>query len=365
MADSADEEILLREETGECSKSKFEAVTIPIDDWNFMKDQNARILKRLDKQDKKRKRLSSASDSDSESSDCATLARGQKTAKTKRTDQRSFSKDETSSLVEDDLEMLISSQSHTTKQVDTTVLDDIEQEFEPDTDVGPPILEKLAKVLGTMGKGKMDDERMNTKFDKHKRPQNCETLIVPRVNPEIWSVLDHSTKSADLKLQRTQKCLLKATYALANTADKCVKSEMQHMKDLVRDISDAVSLNLKTVHEMSMERRSKILNSPTVNKKYRKLTSDDIPITEHLFGDDLKSVLTAIDSTAKLGANFALSTKGRKFFPKFDSPKNGGWVDRRRGTQGQRQWTPRAGRGRGQRYRTRWPQRTTTQAFQA
>ena len=51
---------------------------------------------------------------------------------------------------------------------------DIEQEYEVDTDVGPAINEQLAKVLATMAKDKMEPEKFKQKWEKHKRPANSE-----------------------------------------------------------------------------------------------------------------------------------------------------------------------------------------------
>ena len=89
--------------------------------------------------------------------------------------------------------------------------------------------------------------------------------MVPKHNPEIWNILDDS--SNDLKLQRTQKNLLKATFALVKTGNACVKSTNAKMKTLLRDVTGAIGLNLKTIHELSMERRAKILSAQNVNQK--------------------------------------------------------------------------------------------------
>ena len=67
--------------------------------------------------------------------------------------------------------------------------------------MGPPINDQLAKVLKTMTKGKMDENKIKEKCEKHKRLSNVEQPVVPKVNLEIWRILDHNTKSADLKLQ--------------------------------------------------------------------------------------------------------------------------------------------------------------------
>ena len=59
--------------------------------------------------------------------------------------------------------------------------------------------------------------------------------------------------------------------ALAYSCDTCVGSESQEMKNLVKNLSDAMSWNLKVVQEISLERRSSILSSLNINKKYRNL----------------------------------------------------------------------------------------------
>lgn len=41
--------------------------------------------------------------------------------------------------------------------------------------------------------------------------------MVPKVNPEV--TLDHATKTADLKLQKRQKILMKAVYAATQTCN--------------------------------------------------------------------------------------------------------------------------------------------------
>ena len=114
-----------------------------------------------------------------------------------------------------------------------TVLDGIQQEFDQEDDVGLPINEKLATVLKTMAKGKLDEEKLKKKCDTHKRPKNVDQLTVPKVNPKIWSILDHHTRTNDLRMQRKQKLMIKAVNALAYSCDVCIKSGSGTMTDLV------------------------------------------------------------------------------------------------------------------------------------
>ena len=69
------------------------------------------------------------------------------------------------------------------------------------------------------------------------------------------------------------------------------------MQHLVKNLSDAMSLNLKVVHEVSLEGRSRILSSPNI-KKYQKLSIDD-----------LKAVLNSVDSSSNPGLNYVQSSR--------------------------------------------------------
>ena len=65
-----------------------------------------------------------------------------------------------------------------------------------------------------------------------------------------------------------------------------------------------------------MDRRGKILNTQ-LNRKYRKLGSAEVPITDLLFGSDLKAACANFDTTSKvgLGLNQSNANKSQKFFP--------------------------------------------------
>lgn len=340
-------------------------VTISLKDWELMKKQNLSILKELKAVRKEQKKKRSCSDTENSLSSAEPQAK-----KTKHNENTQDTDPDPDAQIE---ELMIhnvitmektSNDENLVEDDATECLDDIEQEYEGESDSGPAIHEKFAKLLLTMSKGKMEVETLKMKLEKHKRPQNCEMLIVPRVNPEIWAVMDNVAKSADLKTQKLQKNILKATIAMVKAGDMCVQSSSTEMKSTLRDITDAIGINLKTIHDLSMERRQKILSASNINQKYKKLASGEIEISDLLFGNDLKSVLSSIESSSKLGLSMTQSNRGRKFSPAF--PKNGAWGFRGRG-RGNQMWMPvsssshRGTRGRGQRSRGRWFQRNALQ----
>ncbi|XP_070210554.1 uncharacterized protein [Littorina saxatilis] len=287
---------ILKKTHGKATGKNHTHVSIPLSDWIGMKKQNEKILALLQKEP-----------------DSGDDRRSVRSKKRKRvSDYESDDECDVDEEIDDLMNLGDSKEGNSSSETDELEL--IQHDFENDEDVGEIINDKLAKVLDTMSKGKITEEKMKEKLSAHKRPSNCD-FCVPRVNAEIWGVMDHSAKSVDCKAQKTQKQLMTATYVLATVADTCTKSSSVETKTLMKPILEAAGLVLKTIHDLSLDRRNRILNSQSLNRKYKKLASSEIPITNNLFGDDLKGAFAQIDTTSKLGQSFTVSSKGNKFFP--------------------------------------------------
>lgn len=84
----------------------------------------------------------------------------------------------------------------------------------------------------------------------------------------------------------------------------------------MKGVADLITLIQKTKHDLSMDRRGKILNA-RLNRKYRKLGSAEVPITDLLFSSDLKAACANFDTTSKmgLGLNQLNANKSQTVFP--------------------------------------------------
>ena len=87
------------------------------------------------------------------------------------------------------------------------LLNEIAQDFESDEQTDPKVAQKLADIVNKRWGSKLEEAKLKEKLAKYNRPDNCEKLTVPKVNPEIWNKLKHGTKSADLRLANMQKVL--------------------------------------------------------------------------------------------------------------------------------------------------------------
>ena len=232
------------------------------------------------------------------------------------------------------------------KQHEKPDLSFVKKQYKKEEETGPKIDEDLADVFNTMAQGEMEDEMLEEKMAKHKRPENCE-YFTPRVNSELWSCMDHTAKSDDLRTQKRQAVVTTAVNIVVNLAQKCMVGDEMSTQDLFSGLTDTAGLLLKVVHDMSLDRRRKIVNSSSVDVKYKKLASAEVPVTKQLFGDDLKTACNQIDTSNKLGNAFTQSVRGRKFFPM----KGKNWQPRGRGDLSWR------GQARGRQSRGRFPYR--------
>ena len=155
----------------------------------------------------------------------------------------------------------------------------------------------------------MEEAKLKEKLAKYNRPDNCEKLTVPKVNPDILNKLKHGTKSADLRLANIQKVLVKVGSAVAKfdtllaiRADPEKTSALaltEKLGKLVTYNADALALLGHVNIELSYRRRDAI--KPNLNDEYSSLCGSQVPITGLLFGDELHSQLNNIKATNKIG----------------------------------------------------------------
>ncbi|XP_070192372.1 uncharacterized protein [Littorina saxatilis] len=339
-SDSELNDLIHAPDTG--GKEKPQTVTLPISDWEKMKSQNEKILKFL----------TMVVDKDGDSPQ----------TKQSKKRKREVSDDEQS--VEtgvDDFDHLLeemcktqASESRPEAELndpnESEIMNELEQDFDISETLGDEVADRIAKRVSVMAKGQMTEEKMKQKEREFKRPKNIETSV-PKVNPEIWGLMEHSAKTYDLKSQRQQKLLYTANNALVVAWDVSLKMGVasEEQKKLIKTIAEASGLILKTAYDMSLDRRAKILSGQNVNRKYRKLASSNIPVTQWLFGDDLKSACADIDCTTKLGLAFTQSSRGQKYFPSRQyAPKNSEWRGRGRWNWNGKRGAQFRGRGRSQ-----------------
>ena len=118
-----------------------------------------------------------------------------RTGKRKRLRSLSDTGQEMSSDSEDEslLIKILSKTADSAKSLVTTqpkkgdsLLSDIALELADEDATGPAINQDLATMLNKRWSEKLSDTKLTERLDHIQRLENCGSLIVPRVNPEIW-----------------------------------------------------------------------------------------------------------------------------------------------------------------------------------
>ena len=87
--------------------------------------------------------------------------------------------------------------------------------FEDEEEVGPEIAKSLADYVERCSTRKIAKDELKQLRKEFHRPENCETLLVPQVNPPIWRELPKHHKTVDVQFQALQSLVAKGLTVIA------------------------------------------------------------------------------------------------------------------------------------------------------
>ena len=108
----------------------------------------------------------------------------------------------------------------------------------------PKVSDKLAKIINLRWFNKLDNSNLKDKCGKYLRPANCDRLITPKVNPEIWGQLDRHARGKDLKLSNLQATLTKVGNITTKTTYMLLKAPSENTP---LDIEAMIRMNTDTI----------------------------------------------------------------------------------------------------------------------
>ena len=159
----------------------------------------------------------------------------------------------------------------------------------------------------------MPSDKLKQLISKYDRPQNCENLVVPKVNQQILVKLEKRQKLTDLRFSHIQESV-----AVTKCVDQLLKANDKSSPDLrqtVGSLTDAVALLGHGHYEVGMARR--LMLKPALNKEVADVLCSPQTVTSNLFGDDFSQQLKDIQKNCQLGRYMASPPSSQdKYHPK-------------------------------------------------
>ncbi|GFO26947.1 hypothetical protein PoB_005345200 [Plakobranchus ocellatus] len=150
-------------------------------------------------------------------------------------------------------------------------LAEIEQEYAQDECFDAPIREDLAKVMQGRFTNKLSQDMLKKRVDTHLQPENCQKLVAPWVNPEIWHQMPIHARKSDLGLAQLQRCVVKAASAITYTLNDLLTNTERDGASVAmkRNYSDAIALLGHATADITSRRRAAI--RPHLNRALHRL----------------------------------------------------------------------------------------------
>jgi len=151
-------------------------------------------------------------------------------------------------------------------------------------------------------------------------------LAETRVNLAIWNNLSKRARTSDLKLQKVQKSLIKASTAVVQVVNDLIsKPDMPSKGQIVNQLMDGVLLMANPNIKLNLRCREAL--KPELHTSYPYLCAPSNPITTtELFGDDLPKAVKDITDTNRITSTLSRETK-----QSFKRSRNDGHSDRYQG----------------------------------
>ena len=160
-------------------------------------------------------------------------------------------------------------------------------------------------------------------------PENCEELLIPPVNRELYVKLHPYHKRQDKKLTDLQETLLCAIRAVANIANVVLdadnQSRMVDTKAVVTHALNATTLMANIDSKLNNKRKELI--GKTFPTDIREVCSAQREVTTQLFGDDLGKAVREAKELNKLFNDLSpgYRPQSKPAFSKNTSPKHHKW----------------------------------------
>ncbi|XP_046576005.1 uncharacterized protein LOC124284012 [Haliotis rubra] len=175
--------------------------------------------------------------------------------------------------------------------------------------IRPFLAESINQGLQKMA----NQKKLKEVADRYKRPENCDFLLTPRVNQDIWLQAKPYTKNRDTKWQGIQNEVVKAMMPMIQVTNDLMVAAIDkgqvNVRELLKKSSDSIKLMTASISIMNQRRRENF--RPDLTGAYKRLCSAQLPTTNWLFGDDLSKHIKDISESSMIGQKIGHPQKSK------------------------------------------------------
>ena len=211
---------------------------------------------------------------------------------------------------EDDIEAMFGdSPSQDGPQVDEDQWMDALDDDQGEDTFGPAVTNHLAKMANSRFGKLQGNSRIKEKQAAYPVPANCQGVVTPRVNGEVYHRLslraNKPMKFRDARMSNIQRSLVGGAAAVIQMLESCTVASRPGAKPLdakalFKTGLDALTFLGHANYELSLRRRESMkgcLKAELANA----LCSQELPVTKFLFGDDFQQALKHAKQVAQMG----------------------------------------------------------------
>lgn len=185
------------------------------------------------------------------------------------------------------------------------LMDELLEFYNDSEETSAAVEDSLAKSVNSSLRTQIPDSKFKEMKEKYKRPENCQNLMIPPVNEEVWAEKHpkiNAIRSRDLKLQKILGYMIKGMTPIIETTNEILKAAMKKAtfeptKNL-RKTTDGIRMLAASYTQLNQYRKDNF--KPVLTGKFKKLAYSSNLVTDKLFGDDLQKKIEDIQKSRKI-----------------------------------------------------------------
>ncbi|MEW8548333.1 MAG: hypothetical protein AB2693_32925 [Candidatus Thiodiazotropha sp.] len=180
----------------------------------------------------------------------------------------------------------------------SSIFKNISDKFNPKEVVDSDINEELAEFINSAFREGISDDKQTELLKEIHRPSNCNFLVKTTVNQPIWRLLKPHTQTDDVKMQSIQNNIIKAAINFTKILNECGESIGQNLVEM-----GTSALALLGQSNKQINNKRKEFHKVDLDAKYHYLSSQNLPYTDKLYGDDVNKNIKEIQDINRLSKN--------------------------------------------------------------